>query len=232
MTIPIVHQAPVNPLAASENRQTFDALDIICVNLIGASGAGRTSLLEAIIPRLKAQLRIGVIEGDLAATCDAQRLSRLGVPVVQALTDGGCHLRAAQVQMALSELPLTSLDLIFIENADCLLGQANTDLGEHLRLAILSVAGGDAVIRKYPLVFRDAALVLLTKCDLLREVDFDLDVAVRTLMQANPRGEVICTDTRRRIGIDRVAGWLLGYVRAQRMRRLGGRSGSTLTGRA
>lgn len=215
MTIPIVRQAPRNPRAATENRRLLDATGIICLNFMGATGSGKTSILEAILPRLQAELNVGVIEGDLAATCDAQRIAALGVPVVQVLTDDQCHLSANQVQLGLGELPLDRLDLLIIENVGSLLCQARTDLGEHLRIAVLSIPGGEAVAAKYPLVFRDASLILLAKFDLLPHVDFDLEGTVRALGQINRQGEVICTDVKNRMGIDRVAGWLLGYVRAQ-----------------
>ena len=218
MTIPVVRQAPWNPRAASENRKIFDASGVICLNLIGATGCGKTSILEAILPRIQTKIQVGVIEGDLASTCDALRIGALGVPVVQILTDDRGQLGADQVQRGLAELPLGELDLLMIENVGSPISQADTDLGEHLRMAVLSISGGAMVATKYPLLFRGASVVLLTKYDLLPHVDFDLDETVRILGQTNPHGEIICTDTKNRVGIDRLAGWLLGYVRAQRMR--------------
>ena len=151
---------------------------------------------------------------------DARRIAALGIPVVQVLTDGACRLAAHQVQHGMAELPLPKLDLLIIEDVGGAVCHLRTDLGEHVRAAVVSIAGGHLVTTKYADAFRDARLILLTKYDLLSHVDFDLDAAVRTLGLANPGGEIICTDTRRRLGIDRAAGWLLGYVRAHRMRRL------------
>jgi hydrogenase nickel incorporation protein HypB len=218
MSIPVVRQAPRNPRAASENRRTLDAAGAICLNLLGATGSGKTALLEAILPRLRAELNVGVIIGDLVGTCDAKRIGVLGVPVVQVMTDDECHLRADQVQRALGELPLNRLHLVIVENVGCLVCQGQTDLGEHLRATTLCCAGGHRVAQKYPQLFRDAALILLTKHDLLPQVDFDLDSALRTLGTTSPAAEIICTDTRKRVGIDRLAGWILGYARAQRVR--------------
>ncbi len=230
MTIPVVHKAEPNPHAARENREVFDALGIVCLNLMGATGVGKTALLEAVLPRLQAELSVGVLEGDLATTCDAHRISALGGPVVQVLTDGHCHLSAAQVQKGLAELPLAELDLLIIEDIGSPVCQMRSDFGEHLRVAALSIAAGHAVATKYPALFREAALIALTKYDLLGQVDFDLDQTVRFLGQINPRAEIICTDTRTRVGIDRMAGWILGYVRAQRLRHRRRSRASSLVG--
>ncbi|MEW6197353.1 MAG: hydrogenase nickel incorporation protein HypB [Planctomycetota bacterium] len=219
MTIPIIHQAPRRPHAARENRKLFDAAGTICLNLLGAPASGKTALLAAILPRLTREVRVGVIEAGLASTADAQRLEALGVPVVQLLTDGRCHVAAEQVRHALHELPLSDLDLLIIENTGGLPCQALTDLGEHVRATTLSVSQGHAVVGKYPLAFSSARLILVTKYDLLPHTDFDLDGTVRQLGRISPGAEVVCTDTRRRLGTDRVAGWLLGYVRAQLFRR-------------
>ena len=220
MSVPVVHQAPPNPRAAGENRRVFDVLGITCLNLLGPTGCGKTALLEAILPRMKGKLRVGVLEGDLVSTCDAQRIGALGVPVVQVLTDGRCHLAAHQVRQALSELPLNDLDLLIIEGMGSPACQVTVDLGEHLRAAVLSISAGHMVAAKYPQLFRDAAVILVTKYDLLPHVDFDLSGTVKNLKRLNPTAEIICTDTKNRVGIDRLAGWLLGYVRAQRRQAL------------
>jgi hydrogenase nickel incorporation protein HypB len=219
MSIPVVRQAPANPRAASENRRTFDAAGVICLNLVGTMGSGKTAVIEAILPRIRSELNVGVLMGDLVGTCDAKRVGALGVPVVQVLADGECHLLANQVQCALRELPLPRLHLVIVENVGCPVCQGLTDLGEHLRAAVLCCAAGHRVAQKYPQLFRDAALVLLNKHDLLPHLDFDLQGTLHTLATLSPGAEVICTDTRRRVGIDRLAGWVLGYVRAQRHRR-------------
>lgn len=219
MSVTVVRQSPPNARAAEENRRTFDELGIVCVNLVGSTGAGKTALLAAVLPLLKERLRVAVLEGDAASTCDAQRIAQLGIPTVQVLTDGQCHLSANQVQRGVLELPLHALDLLVIENIGGPLCPPRCDLGEHLRVAVLSVTGGHQVAAKYPGLIAGAGLVLLTKYDLLPHVDFDLAGTLEVLRRLSPSAEIICTGTRNRIGIDRAAGWLLGYVRAQRMRR-------------
>lgn len=226
MNVPVVHQTAPNPQAAWENRQTFDALGVTCFSLIGPTGSGKTSVLEAMLPRLTSELRVGVVQADVAATCDAQRIARLGVPVVQVLTDGECHLRADQLQKGMAELPLAELDLVVVENVGGVVCPAEVHLGEHLRVSVLSLAGGAQVLIKYPRMLQAARLVLLTKHDLLSQVDFDLEEGLRAIRRFHPGAEVICTDIRGRVGIDRAAGWLLGYVRAQVVRRQGETAGA------
>lgn len=218
MTIPVVRHAPPNPRSAIDNRRAFDAAGVICLNLIGAPGSGKTSILEAILPRIRTELRVGVIEGDLGPAGDAQRIGAVGVPVVQVLTENGGQLEAHHVQHAARELTLAKLDLVIVENTGGLIAQAGTDLGEHFRVAVLSVSAGHAIAAKYPMLLRGAAMILLTKYDLLPHVDFDLNSAMRLLERVNPAAEIICTDTRKRMGIDRLAGWLSGYVRAHHIR--------------
>jgi hydrogenase nickel incorporation protein HypB len=218
MTIPVVRQAPPNPRAAIENRRTFDSAGVICMNLIGAPGCGKTSILEAILPRIRTELRVGVIEGDLGPAGDGQRIGAAGVPVVQVLTDSQGRLGAHHVRQALDELALAKLDLVIVENTGGLVPQAGTDLGEHFRVAVLAVSAGHAIATKYPMLLRGAALILLTKYDLLPHVDFDTESTLRLLERVNPAAEIICTDTKKRVGIDRLAGWLSGYVRAHHIR--------------
>ena len=220
MNIPIVHHTPPNPHAARENRQVFDSLGITCINVIGGPGAGKTSVLEAILPRVGEELRVGILESDLRAPSDAQRLGALGFPVVQVLTDGQCHLGANQLQRGMEELPLRELDLLVVENIGNVVCPSRVWLGEHIKMVVLSISAGHEVIHKYPELVQDAELILLTKYDLLNSVDFELGETIHALRRLSPAAEIICVDTRRRVGIDRAAGWLLGYVRAQRMRRV------------
>ncbi len=172
-----------NQQAAADNRRRFDELGVCCVNLLGGPGCGKTTLLEAVLPRLS-PLRVAVVEGDLETTRDAERIAALGVPAVQVLTEGGCHLTAAAVAEALARLELAAVDLVIIENVGNPICPANYDLGEHARVAVLSVAEGDDKPAKYPLLFRGAGLVVLTKCDLLPHVSFDVtrvEAAVRRI---------------------------------------------------
>lgn len=220
MSITVVRQTPPNARAAVQNRAIFDELGIACLHLNGAAGAGKTSLLEAVLPRLRTQMRIGVVEGDQTGMCDAQRIEACGVPVVQVLTDGACRLSAAQVQRGMAELPLREMDLLIVEDVGGPGCEPAVDLGAHLKAAVLSISGGHHAAYKYPRMLADAGLILLTKYDLLPSVQFDLEGTLRHLRNLSPLAEIICTDVRNRIGVDRVAGWILGYVRAQHMRRM------------
>jgi hydrogenase nickel incorporation protein HypB len=199
-----------NENAARENRRRFDEQGVTCLNLLGGAGSGKTSILEAVLPLLSKSLRVAVLEGDLATTRDAERIAKLNVPVVQLLTDGGCHLTATLVQQGLTRVPLDATDLLIVENVGNPICPANYDLGEHARISVLSVSEGADKPSKYPLLFKDVAMVLLTKCDLLPYTNFDIDQAEADIRRVNPDCEIIRTDTRGPTGIDRLAAWILG----------------------
>jgi len=202
-----------NEHAAQNNRRAFDERGILCVNLLGGAGAGKTSVLEAVLPILRRQARLGVMEGDLATTRDADRIAALDVPVVQLLTEGGCHLNATLVEQGLKRLPLGDIDILVIENVGNPICPANFDLGEHLRLSVLSVTEGDDKPSKYPLLFRNVSAVLLTKCDLLPHVRFDIAAVTEDLRRLNPEGRIFRTDLRTGQGFGDLADWILSHRR-------------------
>lgn len=198
-----------NDHAAQDNRRRFDTHGVTCVNLLGGAGCGKTSLLEAVLPIVTKSKRVAVLEGDLATTKDAARIADLNVPVVQLLTDGGCHLSATLVEQALDQIPLNELDLLIIENVGNPICPANFDLGEHDRISVLSVTEGSDKPSKYPLLFKGAATVVLTKCDLLEHTNFDVAQAKQDIRRINPNAEIIETNIKTAGGIDRLAQWLL-----------------------
>lgn len=200
-----------NDLAASENRLWLEDRHITCINILGGAGSGKTAALESILPMLRGELRCAVLEGDLATTRDAERIAALDVPVIQLLTDGGCHLTATHVQQALSDLP-ENINLLIIENVGNPICPANFDLGEHLRISTLSVAEGDDKPSKYPLLFRDSALTLITKCDLLPYVRFDMAQARRDLLRLNHAMEIMETSARIGRSIHHVAAWIMEHA--------------------
>lgn len=210
-----------NEHAARENREAFDRLGVCCINLLGGAGCGKTSILEAVLPRLRPDLRAAVLEGDLKTTRDAERIARLGVPVIQLLTDGGCHLNATLVQRGLAKLPLGELDVVIIENVGNPICPANFDLGEHHRLAALSVTDGDDKPSKYPLLYRGADLVVLTKADLLEFVQFDLETAWTDLRRVNIDAPIIPASVRTGQGMDRIADWIRGSALVRRVAKRG-----------
>lgn len=204
-----------NQQAAADNRRRFDEAGVCCINLLGGPGCGKTTLLEAVLPRL-APLRVAVVEGDLETTRDAERIAALGIPAVQVLTEGGCHLTAAAVAEALARLDLAAVDLVIIENVGNPICPANYDLGEHARIAVLSVAEGDDKPAKYPLLFRDAELVVLTKCDLLPHVPFDVGQASEGLARVCPRARIVRCAALAGHGVAEVADVLRAAIRENR----------------
>jgi len=160
-----------NDHQAAHNRGHFDAHGVLAINLMSSPGAGKTSLLEATIGALAPELRIAVVEGDLETENDAQRIRAQGVDAVQIATGSACHLDAHMVHQALHSLELDGVDILFIENVGNLVCPASFDLGQHRNVTLLSVPEGDDKPAKYPVMFRAADLVLLTKCDLLPYLD-------------------------------------------------------------
>ncbi len=177
-----------NDHQASHNRDHLDGHRILTINLMSSPGSGKTALLEATIEALQGEFKIGVIEGDLETENDAERIRRKGVPACQISTGSACHLDAHMVHDALHQLDLEGLDLLFIENVGNLVCPASFDLGHHRNITLLSVTEGDDKPAKYPVIFRAADLVLVTKGDLLPYLeDFDPARAETNLRQlSNP----------------------------------------------
>jgi hydrogenase nickel incorporation protein HypB len=160
-----------NDRQAQHNRYHFDSHGLLAVNLMSSPGAGKTSLLEATIEALGDELRIAVVEGDLETENDAERIRAKGVDAIQIATGSACHLDAHMVHDALHRLDLADVDILFIENVGNLVCPASFDLGQHRNITLLSVPEGDDKPAKYPVMFRAADLVLLTKSDLLQYLD-------------------------------------------------------------
>lgn len=198
-----------NNRAAAHNREHFDSHHVIAFNLMSSPGAGKTSLLEVTIEALKSDFRIAVIEGDLETDNDARRIRAHGVPAVQINTGSACHLDARMIHEALHELSLSQIDIVFIENVGNLVCPASFDLGQHRDVVLLSATEGDDKPAKYPVIFRTADLVLLTKMDLLPVVD-DFDPmraqrAVRDLANAAP---IIQLSARKAVNLNSWDAWL------------------------
>jgi hydrogenase nickel incorporation protein HypB len=201
-----------NDAIAEENRRAFDALGAFVVNLMSAPGSGKTSILERTLAAVDGTLRSAVIEGDVRGSLDTDRLARFGRPIVQINTDplfgGECHLDASMVRHALERLPREGFDLVVIENVGNLVCPAEFLVGEDLKVMVLSIAEGDDKPLKYPLMFRESALLLLNKIDLLPHVDFDVARFRANATRVNPRLEIIETSARTGAGIDRWVDWL------------------------
>jgi hydrogenase nickel incorporation protein HypB len=198
-----------NDHTAAHNREHFDRHNVLVVNLMSSPGAGKTLLLEATIEALNGDLKIAVIEGDLETENDASRIRARGVEAIQITTGSACHLDAHMVHDALHHMQLDGLDILFIENVGNLVCPASFDLGQHHNVTLLSVPEGDDKPAKYPVMFRAADLMLLSKADLLQVLDdFSPDNARRHLQElANP-APVIELSAKTGDGLDEWLGWL------------------------
>jgi hydrogenase nickel incorporation protein HypB len=190
------------------NRERFARQRVYVLNLMSAPGSGKTTLLERTLERTHDRWRIGVIEGDIQGTADADRLHRFGVPVRQINTLGACHLDPRQIAAALVDLDLDGLDLLVIENVGNLVCPAEFDLGEDDRVMLLSVTEGHDKPAKYPLMFRTADLLILNKIDLLSGTDFDPSEAQRSARALNPHLEWCEVSCRTGAGLERWIDWL------------------------
>jgi hydrogenase nickel incorporation protein HypB len=200
-----------NDTIARANREDFDRHEVAVVNLMSAPGAGKTTLLERTVRDLP-DIRIGVLEGDVQGTLDADRLASLHVPVTQINTDPGfggeCHLDANMVRSALGSVPLDEIDLLVIENVGNLVCPAEFRVGEHHRVMIASVTEGEDKPLKYPLMFRACELVVVNKIDLLPHLDFDLGLFLSHLDAVHPGVERLAVSARTGEGVDAWREWL------------------------
>jgi hydrogenase nickel incorporation protein HypB len=208
-----------NDHQAGHNREHFARHNALAVNLMSSPGAGKTALLEATAEALRDQLRIAVIEGDLETENDAERIRRKGVPAVQISTGSACHLDAHMVHTALHDLDIDEVDIVFIQNVGNLVCPASFDLGQHLNVTLLSTPEGHDKPAKYPVMFRAADLVLISKSDLLPVLDdFDPAYAEQCLRQLANTAPLLSLSARNGEGMNEWLGWLrdrLAEVRAR-----------------
>lgn len=175
-----------NDAKAAENNKKLDKNSILTINIMSSPGAGKTSLILATIKQLSKKVRIGVIEGDVASSVDADKVNALGIPVVQINTHGGCHLDAFMVAKGLDNLALEKIDLLFIENVGNLICPNNYLLGEDIRLMIASMPEGDDKPYKYPAMFADSDVVVLNKIDLRPYLNFNEEAFQKAVIGLNP----------------------------------------------
>jgi hydrogenase nickel incorporation protein HypB len=225
MHMPLEDTLGLNLLAANDhqadhNREHFDAWRLLCLNVMSSPGAGKTSLLEQTLTVLSADLAMAVLEGDMTTQLDAERLEAVGVPVVPITTGRACHLDAAMVSGGLKllrqRLDPASLDLLWVENVGNLVCPAEFAVGEHRKVALLSVTEGDDKPLKYPVMFREADCVLITKTDLLPYLPVDIETIEAHIRQVNPRCTVMRVSASSGAGLEAWYGW----VRAQVMQQL------------
>ena len=204
-----------NDRIAAENQALFAAKRVFVLNLLGSPGAGKTTLLEKTIAALKDELRLAVIEGDLVTTKDADRIAKYGVPVIQINTSGGCHLDAPMVQDVLSRLDLAALDLVVIENVGNLVCPAEFNIGEDKKAVVLSITEGDDKPLKYPLIFKESAVAILNKVDILPYTNFDLAAAKADIETIHPGATVLAVSSTTEEGLVQWYDWLRQEVKAK-----------------
>jgi len=225
MHMPLEDTLGLNLLAANQhqaahNREHFDAWQLLCVNVMSSPGAGKTSLLERSLALLADVFTMAVLEGDMTTQLDAQRLEAVGVPVVPITTGRACHLDAAMVSGGLrllrQRLDPADLDLLWVENVGNLVCPAEFEVGEHRKVALLSVTEGEDKPLKYPVMFREADCVLITKIDLLPYLPVQVERIEAHIHQVNPRCRVLQVSATTGEGLEAWHQWLVEQVASQR----------------
>lgn len=207
--IPVVQNIlHANEVLAADVRRRLDAHGIFGLNVMASPGAGKTTLITATVARLRDRLRLGYVDGDIATSLDAERIARLGVPVVQINTGGNCHLDANMLSPALDQLPLDALDLLVVENVGNLVCPAHFQLGTHVNVLVASVPEGDDKPYKYPSMFRGVDVLLLNKVDLLPYIPFDVDRFLHGVKALNPQAQVFQLSALHGTGMEAWVEWL------------------------
>ncbi len=215
MKVPIVRNIlEANDRIAGQNREMFAQSKVYVMNLMSSPGAGKTSLLEQTLERVKGNINVGVIEGDIQSSVDAERIARKGVKAVQINTDGACHLDANMIREAVAEFDINELDLLVVENVGNLVCPAEFDVGEHMKVMILSIPEGDDKPFKYPLMFQECKALVINKIDLLPYVDCSVEKIRDASYKLNPKMDVFEVSCRTGEGLDEWCAWLVGKVKA------------------
>ncbi len=197
-----------NTEKATINRKLLDRHHILMVNVMSSPGSGKTSLILETISRLRDKYHIAVIEGDIASSIDADKITRQNIPVIQIHTGGGCHLDAQMIRKALDALDLERIDLIFLENISNLVCTADFDLGAHKNVVVLSIPEGDDKPYKFPVLFVEADVVLVNKIDVLPYFDFKLDAFPGIINGMNPSARVFPVSAKTGEGLDYWFSWI------------------------
>ena len=205
-----------NDQMALQNRKLLASKKIMMINVWASPGAGKTTTMLRTAEALKGKARMAVIEGDVASSIDTVKLTESGVTAIQINTDGGCHLDAGMINLALQNLPLDDLDVIFIENVGNLICPGEFDLGEYKRIIISSTPEGEDKPHKYPLMFTIADACIVNKIDLMPYVNFDIDSFMRTVSGMNGKIEIFKISSINGNGVDTWADWILKQLETYR----------------
>ena len=206
-----------NDELTAKNKSLLNEKGIYVVNLMSSPGSGKTSLLELIISKLKNDIGIAVIEGDIYTTKDAQRIEAQGVPVVQINTGGACHLDGEMIRGALNSLPLDKIDLLVIENVGNLVCPAEFEIGEDIKICVLSTTEGNDKPLKYPLMFEKSGVVILNKLDLIEFTNFNKEEFYKDVESLNANAEIFETSCVKNQGIDEICSWLITKIQNKKM---------------
>lgn len=200
-----------NKKLAKRNQRIFDKNDIFAIDVLGAIGSGKTSLIETLIDKM--DYKIGVIAGDVISKFDAGRIENHNVPVVGLNTGKECHLDAHLVEHALHDLPMDDIELLFIENVGNLICPVDFDLGSHIRMVVISVSEGDDTVEKHPLIFKDADIVVINKVDIAEAVGADENKMVNDVLELNPGVVVIKSSLKTGEGLDEIIGNIQKFIK-------------------
>ncbi len=201
-----------NDTIAQEIQRTLAVRGIRTINIMSSPGAGKTTLLEKTIERLRGQLGIGVIEGDVETSADAERIEAAGAETVQINTRGACHLEAHMIRDALAEIELARIELLFVENIGNLVCPAAWNLGEDTRVVVVSTTEGDDKPAKYPQMFAASEVMIVNKLDLLPYVDYNVEKVKRHALAINPHLRIFEMSCRTGAGLDAWCDWLLNFA--------------------
>ena len=204
-----------NSRIAQENRKLFEAHGVTVINLMSSPGAGKTTLLEQMGQHFGDRLKIGVIEGDIQTTLDAERVASAGLEAVQIETDGACHLDANMIQNALTDMNLDGLDLLVVENVGNLVCPAEFNVGEDHKVMMLSVTEGDDKPYKYPLMFRESRVLLISKVDLLPHLHCDINQIKKAALSINPELIIFEISAYTGEGLEDWHNWILEQTAAK-----------------
>lgn len=198
-----------NQKLAEENRDFFKSRRIKTVNIMASPGSGKTSTILKLIEAFGDKVHVAVVEGDIASCIDAEKIDKLGIPVIQINTGGGCHLDANMIKSAVESFELRDETILFIENVGNLVCPSSFDLGEGIKMVIASVPEGHDKPYKYTSMFEAADIVVLNKTDLMPYIDFDKDSFYKGIKALNEKAEIIEISCRTGVGVDKLAQWML-----------------------
>lgn len=204
-----------NDAIAQKNREAFKSKKLFSMNLVSSPGSGKTSIVERTILYSKNKFKIAVIEGDVQTSLDAERVNAYGVPVVQIVTQGSCHLEANLVRDAFGQIAKNDFDVLFIENVGNLVCPAAYDLGEDLKVVIVSTTEGDDKPLKYPAMFRNAAALIINKIDLVPYLKCSTEVLQKNALSINPSLKIFKTSCTTDEGIAEWCNWIESQIKKE-----------------